>query len=138
MSQSSASYSEGTEDCNPDWCFLWFPPLSPFRHLKLGRGRSHPHHLQFIIHIQRAMIVISVWRLAKGWTPGFSAQSKRLFSTIQRPASSLLSKGHRRLFTLELSGQDVKLTTHLHLVPRSGMVKPYLHSLIHLHGVLLN
>jgi hypothetical protein len=33
---------------------------------------------------------------------------------------------------------DVKLTTHLHLVPRSKTVELYLHSLIRLHGVMLN
>jgi hypothetical protein len=32
----------------------------------------------------------------------------------------------------------VELTTHLHLVPRSRIVELYLHSPIHLHGVMLN
>jgi hypothetical protein len=32
----------------------------------------------------------------------------------------------------------VKLTTHLHLAPRSRMVELYLHSPIHLHDVVLN
>jgi hypothetical protein len=32
----------------------------------------------------------------------------------------------------------MKLTTHLHLVPRSRMVELYLHSPICLHGVVLN
>jgi hypothetical protein len=32
----------------------------------------------------------------------------------------------------------VKLTTHLHLVPRSRKMELYLHSLIELHGIVLN
>jgi hypothetical protein len=35
------------------------------------------------------------------------------------------------------SGQDPKLTTHFHLVPRSRMVELYLHSPICLHGIVL-
>ena len=34
--------------------------------------------------------------------------------------------------------QGVNLITHLHPVPRSGMVELSLHSFIHLHGVMLN
>jgi hypothetical protein len=37
-----------------------------------------------------------------------------------------------------LSGRGVKLTTHLHLVPRSRKVEPYLHSPTRLHGIVLN
>jgi hypothetical protein len=37
-----------------------------------------------------------------------------------------------------LSGRDVKLTTHLQLVPRSRNVDLYIHSPICLHGVMLN
>jgi hypothetical protein len=37
-----------------------------------------------------------------------------------------------------LGDRSVKLTTHLHLVPRLRMVELYLHSLIRLHGVMLN
>jgi hypothetical protein len=37
----------------------------------------------------------------------------------------------------EYSGGSVKLTTHLHLVPRSRMVELYLHSPICLHGIVL-
>jgi hypothetical protein len=36
------------------------------------------------------------------------------------------------------SGRSVKLTTHLHLVPRSRMVELYLHSYVRLHGIVLN
>jgi hypothetical protein len=35
------------------------------------------------------------------------------------------------------SGQAVKLTTHLHLAPRSRMVELYLYTPICLHGVML-
>jgi hypothetical protein len=53
--------------------------------------------------------------------------------TLQRPdrfwgLPSLLSSGHRL----------VKLTIHLHLVLRSRIVELYLHSPIHIHGVVLN
>jgi hypothetical protein len=50
-----------------------------------------------------------------------------LFSTPQRPD---------RLWGPPSRG--VKLTTHLHLVPRSRIAEKYLHSPIHFHGVLLN
>jgi hypothetical protein len=36
------------------------------------------------------------------------------------------------------SVRDMKLTTHLHLVPRSRKVALYLHPLICLHGIVLN
>jgi hypothetical protein len=36
------------------------------------------------------------------------------------------------------SSSGVKLTTHLHLVPRSRMVELYMHSPIRLHGAVLN
>jgi hypothetical protein len=36
------------------------------------------------------------------------------------------------------SFRDVKLTTHLHLLPRTGMVELYLHSHLCLHGIVLN
>jgi hypothetical protein len=36
------------------------------------------------------------------------------------------------------SKADVKLTTHLHLVPRSRLVELYLHFLMRLYGMVLN
>jgi hypothetical protein len=36
------------------------------------------------------------------------------------------------------SYRGVKLTTRLHLVPRSTMVELYFHSLIRLHGTVIN
>jgi hypothetical protein len=35
-------------------------------------------------------------------------------------------------------GRGEKLTTHLHLVPRPRKVELYFHSLICLHGIVLN
>jgi hypothetical protein len=40
--------------------------------------------------------------------------------------------------SLGKSHWGVKLTAHLHLMPRSRMVVLYLHSPIHLHGIMLN
>jgi hypothetical protein len=39
-------------------------------------------------------------------------------------------------FPQDYSGRGVKLTTHLHPVPRSRMVDIYFHSPIYIHGVL--
>jgi hypothetical protein len=47
---------------------------------------------------------------------------------------TLLSNDHLWLFRREYSGRGVKLTTHLHLMPRSEMAELYLHSLSCLHG----
>jgi hypothetical protein len=65
--------------------------------------------------------------------PGSIPGSARFLISPQRPDRlcgplSLLSNGYR----------GVKLTTHLHLVPRSRMVELYLHSPICLHSVVLN
>jgi hypothetical protein len=52
--------------------------------------------------------------------------------------SNLLSNGHRGLFPRRQSGRRVKLTTHLHLAPRSrkcGSTHPLT---ICFHGVVLN
>jgi hypothetical protein len=38
----------------------------------------------------------------------------------------------------EISGRDVKLITYIHLKPTSRIVELYFHSLIRLHGVVLN
>jgi hypothetical protein len=55
------------------------------------------------------------------------------FSTV----SKISSWAHPASYTMG-SSQGVKVTTHFHLVPRSKMVELYLHSPIHLHGVVLN
>jgi hypothetical protein len=41
-------------------------------------------------------------------------------------------------FPLIKAAGNVMLTAHLYLVPKSRMVELYLHSLISLHGVVLN
>jgi hypothetical protein len=57
---------------------------------------------------------------------------KKFFSSAQRPqclrSTILLYNWHRGLFPCGKSGQGLKLTTHLHLVPRSRMVELYFHS----------
>jgi hypothetical protein len=52
------------------------------------------------------------------------------------PASYPMGTGGS--FSRAESGGGVKLTTHLHLVPRLRMVELYLHFLIYIHGVMLN
>jgi hypothetical protein len=68
---------------------------------------------------------------------------KRFFSSPQHPdwlwsPPSLLSNGYWGLYPQEESSRGVKLTTNLHLVLRSRMVEVNLHSLICLHGIVLN
>jgi hypothetical protein len=41
-------------------------------------------------------------------------------------------------FARRYSGRGVKLTTHLHLLPRSRIMKLYLHAPILFHGIVLN
>lgn len=43
-------------------------------------------------------------------------------------ASYPMDTGKRGLFPQEQSGRNVKVTTHLRVLPRSGMVEPHLHS----------
>jgi hypothetical protein len=67
--------------------------------------------------------------------PGSNPGSARFLSSPQRPdrfwgSPSLLSNGYRGLFSRGYSGRGVKLTTHLHLVPRSRMVA--IHPLPHM------
>jgi hypothetical protein len=90
-------------------------------------------HMKWRHTPQNTLLNLSSVGTATGWPAGL-----RFFSSPQRPyrlcdPPSLLSSGHRGLFPLGL-----KLTTHLHLVPRSRMVELYLHSLICFHGIVLN
>jgi hypothetical protein len=67
----------------------------------------------------------------RGSIPG---RRKGFFSTLGRLWSppSLLYIGY-----LVYSDRGVKVTTHIHLVPRSIMVEFYLHTPIRLNGVVL-
>jgi hypothetical protein len=65
--------------------------------------------------------------------PGSIPGSVRFFSFLQRPDRSW---GPPSL--LGQSGKDVKLTTPIHVVPRSIKMDLYLHSSICLRGIVLN
>jgi hypothetical protein len=70
--------------------------------------------------------------------PGSITDKARFFSSAQRPdrlwgSPSLLSSGYRWQ-----SSWGMKLTTHLHLMPRSRLAELYLHSPLCLHGIMLN
>jgi hypothetical protein len=70
-----------------------------------------------------------------------SRQSKRFFSIASRRLWSLLyllPYGDRELYSWGLSDRGVKLTAHLHSVPRSRVMELYLHFPICLHGIVLN
>jgi hypothetical protein len=74
-------------------------------------------------------------------TPGRARDCSLLHSlgTASRahPAFYTRYNGQWVLFSRGQSGMDMKLTTHLHLVPTLRTVELYLHSPIHLHGMKL-
>jgi hypothetical protein len=60
-------------------------------------------------------------------------RGERFFSSPQHPdrlsgPPSLLSNAYLELFPLGYSGRSVKITTHLHIVPRPRLVNLYLRS----------
>jgi hypothetical protein len=65
-------------------------------------------------------------------------RSKRIFSFPQLPDQLWGPSEYRGVFLRRSSGRVVKLTTHLHLVPRSRMMELYINSPIRLHGIMLN
>jgi hypothetical protein len=60
-----------------------------------------------------------------------------LFSSVQT-CSEAHPASYQRIIHWGLSGWDMKLATHFHLVPRSRILELYLHIPIYLHGVVLN
>jgi hypothetical protein len=99
-------------------------------------------NLHLSLHMDKRREAGQLWDT--GWTVGvrFPAEARdfHLLHNVQtgagaHPAFSPMCTGV--LFAGE-SGRGLKVTTHLHLVPRSRMVELYLNSLTLLHGVVLN
>jgi hypothetical protein len=68
----------------------------------------------------------------------FTSKSGAGIAGRLRSRGSIPGSG-KRFFSLQRPDRlRMKLTTHLHLVPRIRMVELYLHSPIYLHGVVLN
>jgi hypothetical protein len=73
-----------------------------------------------------------------------AGRDKRFFSITFRPALGLTQPPIQWILVAvspraKLPGCEAeKLTTHIHLVPRSRMVELYLNSPICLHGIVLN
>jgi hypothetical protein len=64
-----------------------------------------------------------------------------LFSIISRPALGLTKTPIQWVLvvvSLGVEHRGMKLSDHLHLVLRLRIIKLYLHSLIYLHGMMLN
>jgi hypothetical protein len=107
---------------------------------------SHPYRTTGKIRVLCILIFTfysSVeWRVTC-WVAWVRFPAVQGFSPPQRPdrlwgTPSLLFRGQRGLFLPRgWSGRDVKLRTHLHLVPRSRNVELYLHFPIR-HGIVLN
>jgi hypothetical protein len=113
-----------------------------------GSGKVVSKHLLVPLHLRPCNIEkpgLNMSRLVRtrfAYKP-FLLWGQEVFSSPQCPdrlwgPPSLLSDGYRGLCPLGWGGRGLKLTTHLHLVPRSGMVELYFHSPLHLHGLLLN
>jgi hypothetical protein len=85
-----------------------------------------------------------VWRRATSWTAGVRFPAVvRDFSVLH--SVQTVSDTHSASYPVGagahspgVSGRGMKLTIHLHLEPRTRMVELYLHSLIRLHGVVVN
>jgi len=92
-----------------------------FKHYSIYISINHFHYYKI-----RCSSVSVVTRLRAGRLDFDSRQGLRFFSSPPHSDRlwspySLLSRGYRRFFLQGLSGRGVKLTTHLHLVPRSRM-----------------
>jgi hypothetical protein len=77
-----------------------------------------------------------LWAGLRGQSLSPSRANNFFFSTLSRPA--LGSTQPPIQWVLGALSQGVKLTTHLQLVQRSRKCDPYIHSPIHLHGIVLN
>jgi hypothetical protein len=90
--------------------------------------------LEFAVTKSRDSVIgIAIGYGLDDWRVGVRVPvGSRMFSSPCRPhwlwsPLSLLSNGYRRLFPRRLSGRDVKLTTHLQIVPKSkkcGSIHP--------------
>jgi hypothetical protein len=72
----------------------------------------------------------------RGSIPG-KGKDFSLFHKVQTALEPHYAVGIRGS-TQGYSGRGVKLTTHLHLVPRSRMMQLYLYSPVRLHDMVLN
>jgi hypothetical protein len=70
----------------------------------------------------------------------FPARVREIFSSPQRPDWGPTQPPIKWVTGGSFSGNGcgMKLTTHLHLVPRSRMVELYLHFTMCFHGIVLN
>jgi hypothetical protein len=95
-----------------------------------------------ISDLGEAGIAQSIW--ATGWTveeSGFDSQQEKediILSPAPRPAVGPTQPPSQWVPGGGLFPPRVKLTTQLHLVPRTRMVEIYLHSPTRLHGMVLN
>jgi hypothetical protein len=71
----------------------------------------------------------------QGSVPGRAGDAS-LFRLWDPPG--LLSYACLELFPLEQSGKGMRLTVHVRLVQKPGIVELYRHSSARLHGVVLN
>jgi hypothetical protein len=114
-----------TEFWNITSLFVFFPLSFPFHCSIVSRAKT---------------VAQSVHRQPSDWVVRvrIPVRTKSFFSTPQCSywvwsPFSLLPNEYRGW-----SWWSMKLTTHLHLAPRSRMVELYLHSPIHLHGMMLH
>jgi hypothetical protein len=92
-------------------------------------------NMMVVNKLQSKFVVFTVMKIP--------VRSKRFLYSPRSPdrllsPPTLLSNGFTASFPSGKNSLGVKLTTHLHLVPRSIMVELYFHSHIRLHGVVLN
>jgi hypothetical protein len=109
--------------------------------------------IKSVLHRNKITLIIIMMMMSRdssvlkaaGYEQGFDSlqgQEGFMHSTMSRPplAPSQPSSVHWVLgvFRWRQSVCGVKLTPHLYLLSKLRMVEPYLHSFIHLHGVVLN